>query len=274
MRRKRPLVLYAGGAWQPVDQRRRRVRGMDGRCVGRRAQGGGAEGDRQVHAHYGADPHLSGDTRKESLSRGMPIPKAMEEHGLIVFAMNGEPLPNIHGGPVRLVIPGWPGSLSHKWLTRIWVRDREHDGQGMTGTSYRVAIQPMVPGGKAHDKNFRILELMPVRSIVTSPANGTRLPAGTRDLALRGAAWAGDLTVAKVDVSIDFGGTWTAAQMKEPKNRYDWHRWTANIRCRRTGITRSGRELRMRTVGCSRTSQVIGTHYGGNAMHRVAVLVE
>src|SRR5215216_404520 len=90
-------------------------------------------------AHYGADPHLSGDTSKESLSRGMPIPKAMEEHGLIVFAMNGQPLPNIHGGPVRLVIPGWPGSLSHKWLTRIWIRDKEHDGQGMTGASYRVA---------------------------------------------------------------------------------------------------------------------------------------
>ena len=125
-------------------------------------------------AHYGADPHLSGDATKESLSRGMPTAKAMEEHGLIVFAMNGEPLPAIHGGPVRLVIPGWPGSLSHKWLTRIWIRDREHDGQGMTGASYRVAIQPMVPGGKADDKNFRILESMPVRSVVTSPANGTQ----------------------------------------------------------------------------------------------------
>src|SRR3712207_926846 len=51
--------------------------------------------------HYGADPHLSGDTSKESISRGMPIKKAMDEHNLIVWAMNGEPLPNIHGGPVR-----------------------------------------------------------------------------------------------------------------------------------------------------------------------------
>ena len=102
----------------------------------------------------------------------MPIAKAMEEHGLIVWAMNGEPLPNIHGGPVRLVIPGWPGSLSHKWLTKITIRDREHDGQGMTGTSYRVAIKPMVPGGKADDSNFRILESMPVRWIITNPSNG------------------------------------------------------------------------------------------------------
>src|SRR3712207_1980015 len=141
--------------------------------------------------HYGADPHLSGDTAKESISRGMPINKAMDEHNLIVWAMNGAPLPNIHGGPVRLVVPGWPGSLSHKWLTRIWIRDKEHDGQGMTGTSYRVAIKPMVPGGKADESNFRILESMPVRGIITAPANGARLPAGTRQLPLRGAAWAG-----------------------------------------------------------------------------------
>jgi DMSO/TMAO reductase YedYZ molybdopterin-dependent catalytic subunit len=226
-------------------------------------------------AHYGADPHLSGDTSKESLSRGMPIPKAMEEHSLIVFAMNGQPLPNIHGGPVRLVIPGWPGSLSHKWLTRISIRDREHDGQGMTGTSYRVAIQPMVPGGKADDKNFRILESMPVRSIVSSPANGTRLPAGTRTVALRGAAWAGDLTVAKVDVSTDFGATWTPAQTRAPKNRYDWQRWTADIKLPSDGYY----EIWARATDSNGHMQphVAGSWnpqgYGGNQMHRVAILV-
>ena len=63
------------------------------------------------------------DATKDALSRGMPIPKAMEEHSLMVWAMNGEPLPNIHGGPVRLVVPGWPGSLSHKWLKKITIRD-------------------------------------------------------------------------------------------------------------------------------------------------------
>ena len=68
--------------------------------------------------------------------------------------MNGQPLPNIHGGPVRLIIPGWPGSVSSKWLTRIWVRDKVHDGPGMGGTSYRVAIKPMVPGDKPDPKQF------------------------------------------------------------------------------------------------------------------------
>ena len=104
----------------------------------------------------------------------------MDGNNLIVFAMNGQPLSNIHGGPVRLVIPGWPGSVSAKWFNRLWVRDKYHDGPGMGATSYRVAIKPMVPGDKPVDGNFRDLESMPVRSIITSPANGTKLPPAPR----------------------------------------------------------------------------------------------
>src|SRR5439155_15221182 len=167
-----------------------------------------------------------GDKGKSALSRGVPIKKLMDESNLIVWEMNGKPLEPIHGFPVRLIIPGWPGSVSAKWLTRIWLRDKPHDGQGMGGTSYRVAIKPMIPGDKADEKNFRDLESMPVRSIITNPANGTKLPAATREVALRGAAWAGDLTVRQVDVSIDFGATWQPAKLDNPKNPFDWQRWT------------------------------------------------
>ena len=114
--------------------------------------------------HYGADPHLSGDATRQAVSRGVPIKKLMDDNNLIVWAMNGQPLLPVHGFPVRLVIPGWPGSVSEKWLTRIWVRDKVHDGQGMGGTSYRVAIKPMVPGGKPDPANFTDLESMPVRA--------------------------------------------------------------------------------------------------------------
>jgi sulfite oxidase len=226
-------------------------------------------------AHYGRDIHLSGDTTKETLSRGVPIKKAMEQHSLIVWAMNGKPLPNIHGGPVRLLIPGWPGSTSHKWLSRIWIRDREHDGQGMKGASYRVAIKPMIPGGKADDSNFRILESMPVRGIITSPANGTKLAAGTRELKLRGAAWAGDLEVRRVDLSTDYGATWKQANLSKPKNRYDWQRWTATLKLPSDGYY----EVWVRATDSSGKSQphVAGNWnpqgYGGNPMHRIAVLV-
>ena len=226
-------------------------------------------------AHYGVDTHLSGDPTKLPLSRGVRLEKAMDEHSLLVWEMNGEPLPAIHGGPVRLVFPGWPGSASHKWLNRIELRDVEHDGPGMTGTSYRVAIKPMIPGAEPEEGNFRILESMPVRSIITAPANGATLPAGTRSLDLRGAAWDGDFGVRTVDVSLDFGATWQSATLAEPKNRYDWRRWTASVALSQDGYY----EVWSRATDENGTTQphIAGnwnpSGYGGNPMHRIAVLV-
>ncbi len=226
-------------------------------------------------AHYGSDLHLSGDASKPTVSRGVPIKKLMDENNLIVWQINGEPLPNINGGPVRLIIPGWPGSLSAKWLNRIWIRDKEHDGPGMTGFSYRVPIKPMVPGDKGDPKNFKILESMPVRSIITNPANGAKLTAGTKEIKLRGAAWAGDRTVQQVDVSTDFGATWTKAKLGKPKNKYDWQRWTATVKLPSDGY------YEIWTRGTD-SKGVMQPHlagfwnpqgYGGNAMHRIAVLV-
>ena len=210
------------------------------------------------------------------MSRGVPIKKAMDENNLIVWAMNGEPLPNIHGGPVRLIIPGWPGSVSAKWLTRIWVRDKVHDGPGMGGTSYRVAIKPMVPGGKPDESNFRDLESMPVRSIITSPANGTKLASNVREVKLRGAAWAGDLAVRRVDVSVDFGATWRPAQLAG--GRRTATTGSAGPRpcgCRARAITRSGRGRPTSAASCSRTSPATGIRRATarNPMHRIAVLV-
>ncbi len=226
-------------------------------------------------AHYGADLHLSGDPKQPPISRGMRMDKAMEPHTLIVWAMNGQPLPNIHGGPVRLIVPGWAGSLSHKWLTRIWVRDKEHDGPGMTGTSYRVPIRPMVPGDKADEKNFKILESMPVRAIITSPANGAKLAAGTREIALRGTSWAGDRSVSAIDVSTDFGATWQKTNVSKPKNRFDWQRWSARVKVPSDGYY----EIWVRGTDSRgvMTPHVAGNWnpqgYGGNPMHRVAVLI-
>jgi DMSO/TMAO reductase YedYZ molybdopterin-dependent catalytic subunit len=179
--------------------------------------------------HFGADPHLSGDTNRQAINRGMRIEKAMDEDTLIVFRMNGAPIPHIHGAPARLIVPGWPGSLSQKWLTRIWIRDRVHDGAGMGGTSYRIPARPIVPGSNNDGRDFVEMESMPVRSILSSHAHGARLPAGTRALDLRGAAWAGDRTVSAMHVSTDFGATWQAVQVAAPANRHAWQRWSGRV---------------------------------------------
>jgi len=237
-------------------------------------QAAGVRSSAVFTGHYGADRSLA-DPTKDAISRGVPIRKAMDDNNLIVFAMNGQPLSNIHGGPVRLVIPGWPGSVSSKWLTRVWVRDKVHDGAGMGGTSYRVTIKPMVPGDKVDEKNFQDLESMPVRSIITSPAHGTSFGKDVRDINLRGAAWAGDFTVQRVDVSTDYGATWRAASVQAPKNPYDWQRWTATVRVPSEGYY----EIWTRATDSRGIMQphVAGNWnpqgYGGNPMHRVAIRI-
>jgi sulfite oxidase len=235
----------------------------------------GLKASARFTGHFGADPDKTGSHERQAMSRGVPIAKALEEHTLLVWAMNGEPLPFIHGGPLRLIVPGWPGSLSQKWLTRIWIRDREHDGPGMTGLSYRMPVHPLPPGSDGQGVETRVLESMPVRSIVSSPADGRRYPAGTREIEVRGAAWAGDDAVARVDVTVDGGATWMAARMTPPRNRYDWVRWSAAVPLPGDGyyeiIARAtdshGRAQPFRAANWNPNG------YGCNVMHRVAVTV-
>src|SRR6185503_19354844 len=95
------------------------------------------------------------------------------------------------------------------------------------GTAYRVPVAPIVPGAKDEGKSVRNLESMPVRSIVTNIAHGTEL--ATRDVDVRGQAWAGDLAVRQVDVSIDFGQSWQKAELSAAPNRYAWQRWQTKV---------------------------------------------
>jgi len=178
--------------------------------------------------HYGADPHLTGDPDKAPISRGVPIEKAMEPHTLVAWAMNGEAIPVLNGFPLRLVVPGWPGSCSQKWLTRIMLRDRVHDGPKMGGQSYRTPAYPVAPGTEAPDEDMEIIRAMPVKSLITFPETGQTRGAGAA-FEVRGHAWAGERAVSAVDVSIDFGRRWIKADLAAPRNRYAWQRWRATL---------------------------------------------
>lgn len=86
--------------------------------------------------YHSADIHLSGDPSKEPISRGAPIKKALQDETLLAFKMNGKDIPLAHGYPLRLVAGGWPASVSGKWVNRISIRNKEHDGTKMKGTAY------------------------------------------------------------------------------------------------------------------------------------------
>lgn len=238
-------------------------------------QAAGLKPDAVFTGHYGADIHLSGDRKRPTISRGVRIAKALDPHTLVAFEMNGEPLPHLHGGPVRLIVPGWTGSVSQKWLRRIWIRDREHDGPGMLDFAYRTPVVPGVPGGRFDPRNMKLLESMPVRSILTSIADGQRLPAGTRALVLRGQAWAGDHAIDTVEVSADYGMNWTGAQVAAPINRFAWQRWTARLRLPSAGYY----ELWTRARDSGGTMQPFAAAnwnpqgYGANPYHRVRVVI-
>ena len=178
-------------------------------------------------AHVGADSYLSGKPGKLSLSRGVPIEKALSPYNLIAFGMNGGDLHPMNGAPLRLVVPGWPGSCSQKWLKRIFLRDKVHDGPKMTGKAYRVPGYPVSPGQKVPTKDFEIINAMPVKSLITSPKTQGQL--NGRSMTVRGHAWAGDDAVDQIDISIDFGVTWIKANLQAPENPYAWQHWSANV---------------------------------------------
>ena len=223
-------------------------------------------------AHEGADAHLSGKPGLLSISRGVPIEKAMNPYNLIAFEMNGGPLHPMNGAPLRLVVPGWPGSCSQKWLTRIWLRDVVHDGPKMTGASYRVPPHPVAPGEPAPVEDMKIIHAMPVKSLITFPKTGLAL--GDRELEVAGNAWAGDTEVARVDISIDYGATWQQARLAPPHNPHAWQRFSARVRFPRAGYYRVWARATDRQ-GVSQPFEAAWNPRGylNNALHHVAVRV-
>jgi DMSO/TMAO reductase YedYZ molybdopterin-dependent catalytic subunit len=234
----------------------------------------GVREDAVYIGYRGADTHLSGDPEKSPISRGVPIEKAMEPESMIAWGMNGAELHPMNGHPLRLVIGGWPGSVSGKWLTEILVRDRAHDGEKMGGQSYRVPCEAVAPGTSVPDEKMCIIESMPVKSLITSPQSGTRHESGT-PLKLHGHAWAGDRSVHRLDWSIDFGQTWHAADLNPGSNRLAWQNWDAEIHFEAPGY----HEVWARATdedGIAQPMVLPGWNpkgYLNNASHRIAVYV-
>lgn len=235
-------------------------------------QAAGLKETARYTGNFGADPALDAGHPSPPISRGIPIGKAMDENTLLVFAMNGQDLDPVHGFPLRLIVPGWTGSVSHKWLTRILIRKDRHDGTLMDPWHYRVPSTLTQHGDKFDPVAFVDLESMPVRSIITSPADGSHVG---KLLTVRGAAWAGDQTVRLVEISIDGGATWQRADLAPQKNPYDWTRFTAKILFAVSGM----HEVWSRatdSAGNAQPNEAQGWNphgYGANPVHRIRIIV-
>ena len=187
-------------------------------------------------AHHSPDRAIEGEG--PALSRGMPIAKALAPETLVVYAINGEPLPPLHGGPLRIVAPGYPGAAWQKWLARIELRDRVHDGVKMTGLWYRMPRVQMRYGEPVDESLMEPIIDMPVKSVVTFPQDGFSAPAG-RPLQVRGHAWSGHTPVAGVEVSFDGARSWREAALGPLRGDFAWRRFEATL----TAPNRGGIEI-------------------------------
>ena len=159
-------------------------------------------------------------------AKSLPLEKALHPDTLLVYAMNGAPLPREHGGPVRAVVPGWYGTYHVKWLGRVSVSDRPFDGVFMT-RAWRVQRRR---DGVVRDE---AVTQVAVKSLVVRPAADAKLAVGTHTVA--GVAWSGGKDIASVQVSTDGGRAWSLAQLVESPAIYAWRFWEFTWRATRPG---------------------------------------
>jgi sulfane dehydrogenase subunit SoxC len=149
--------------------------------------------------------------------RSVPLKKVLDDC-LIVYAMNGEMLRAENGYPLRLLVPGWEGNVSVKWLRRIKVGDQPWHFRSETARY----TDPM-PDGMWRQFSFE----MECKSVITRPSGGMTIKPGMYEI--QGFAWSGNGTIRAVDVTLDGGATWREARLEEPvlnkcltRFRYPW----------------------------------------------------
>ncbi|HEX6461345.1 MAG TPA: sulfite oxidase [Thermoleophilaceae bacterium] len=155
----------------------------------------------------------------ERFGGSIPLDKARRREVLLAWGMNGEPLPPVHGAPLRVVVPGYIGARSVKWLDRIEVRSWPWHGY-YQHVAYRLLPEDGTPGPGVGMP----LGLVALNSDILVPADGSTVPAGRVEV--RGYAFAGgERHVARVDVSLDGGETWTQAELLEDLGPWAWRHW-------------------------------------------------
>jgi DMSO/TMAO reductase YedYZ molybdopterin-dependent catalytic subunit len=203
---------------------------------------------------------VNGSAATARFERSLSIDDAMNSEVLLAYAMNGEPLPNQHGFPLRVVVPGWYAVTSVKWLAEIRLIDLPFSGY-FQGEKYmyeweregRLVREPVT--------------LQQVRALITEPR--TDAIAAPGDLAVRGVAWSGAAPIARVEVSVN-GGAWQQARLVGERRRHSWQWWELIVPVVHAGpVTLRARATDM--AGRSQPEQAEWNRlgYGNNAIEEV-----
>ncbi len=213
------------------------------------------------------------DGRVVPFAGSIPVEKALAGETIIADEMNGEPLPPVHGFPLRAVVPGFVGARSVKWLSAIALA-REPSSSYYQTRSYRL-FGPDVQGTDARWEEALPLGELAVNAAICRPHDGESLPAG-RVVVAGWAVGGGQRAVARVDVSGDGGATWARAELARGETPSAWCLWSAERE-----LAPGPHELVARAVDSSTNSQPESPAatwnfkgYANNACPRVRVLTE
>ncbi len=206
---------------------------------------------------------------EQSYARSLPLGEALRGEMLLAYGVNGGALPPQHGFPLRLVVPGWYGMTSVKWLARITVLDAAFDGYQMR-QAYRLRHEEGDEGEPLSRLQVRSLMLPP--GIPEFFSRSRVVPSG--ECVLRGRAWSGEAEVTDVEVSTDGGETWAVGELADAAlGPWAWRAWSF------TWQAAPGEH-----VLCSRARDAAGNvqplepvwnvgGYSNNAVQRIAVAV-
>jgi sulfite oxidase len=203
--------------------------------------------------------------------RSLPMNKAMHLATILALSMNGQ-TPDIHGFPVRLIVPGWDGTSSVKWVVRITAAAQANTGFFMN-PGYRYPKYALPPGTPARPAELEVIEGMPVKSSIVEPEDQTKSAPGP--MTVRGIAWAGENAIERVEVSTDGGARWRDAQLSPQKLPFAWRLWRLEWRASDPGYYTV---MSRATDTAGRVQPIVSpwnpSGYLWNAIDRVGVIVE
>jgi DMSO/TMAO reductase YedYZ molybdopterin-dependent catalytic subunit len=167
---------------------------------------------------------------KPDFEHSLPVADVLEK-SILALKLNGESLPGVHGGPVRLVTPGFFGTMQVKWLARLRFETAESPNF-YHATEYRVPLSLLKPGEKFRFtlENSRPTWVIRLMSYILDPVPGAKLKAGA--VRVSGVAYNGSARLESVLVSFDRGHSWQPAEFQAPDSPYAWYQWTvrANLK--------------------------------------------
>jgi sulfite oxidase len=198
----------------------------------------GVRREEGLHVAFNAPDVAPEASPVQAYGSSIPLAKAMSEEVLLAWQMNSEPLPRIHGGPVRVVVPGYIGARSVKWVNHITVQPGPSDNY-FQALDYRI-LPPETDPDTARPGEGISLSSIPLNCDILYPGDGAEIPAGP--LTIHGWAQAGDgRDIARVDVSLDRGHTWRQADLQPATSRWAWRLWSLTVEAQSGPMTLTAR---------------------------------